>query len=100
MADDISNIQREAQTLDSLISVIAALLVIPARLEGAFSKQQLTDIVTKEVFTSAEDEEVAYWFARFITLRSNLWMIVDTAIIDSDGIIKDHHRDNRVWHSE
>jgi hypothetical protein len=56
--------------------------VVPALLEGSLSKQQLTDIVAKEVFTPAEDEEIAYWFARFITLRSNLWMIVDTVIFN------------------
>lgn len=82
MKDHNSIIQRETQALDSLISAI------PILIADAFSQQQLADIIEREIFTPSEDEEIAYWFARFITLRSSLWMIVDTAILNTGGMDK------------
>lgn len=73
-------IQREAQTLESLLRAIGPLI------SDAFPEEKLATIASRERFTPTEDEELAYWFARFVTLRSNLWMVVDTAILNTGGM--------------
>lgn len=75
-------IQREVQALESLVCSISPLI------DDALSQQQLADITQRELFTPDEDEKIAHWFARFITLRSNLWLIVDTSILNTGGMGK------------
>jgi len=75
-------IKSEAKTHDSLINSIELLL------KDAFTPHTLATIVSQQFFTPAQDEEIAYWFARFITIRANLWEIVDTALLNTGGITK------------
>jgi len=73
-------IEREAQALESLNSAIANLL------KQAMDYETLQAIVHQQCFSPAQDDEIAHWFARFITIRSNLWSVVDTAIANADGL--------------
>lgn len=82
MSEHFSIIDRETQALKSLKSSI------PVLFEDALSRTELNNIALNEIFTPAQDEQLAYWFARFITLRSNLWSVVDTAIIYTGGMHK------------
>lgn len=72
-------IASELQALESLNSAL------PKLFDDALSREQLARIVDKGVFSPAEDEEISYWFARFLTVRNNLWTIVNTAIYRTGG---------------
>jgi len=75
-------IRRQAQALQSLT------VSLPRLFEDAMSSEKLTEIVEKKFFDSAEDESIAYWFARFTTIRRNLWSIVETGIYYTGGMDK------------
>jgi len=80
--DHKSIIKREVQAHDSLISSVEQLL------KDTISQETLTSIITQQFFTPKQDEEIAYWFAKFITVRENLWEVVDTALNNTGGIRK------------
>lgn len=72
-------IEGELQALESLNAAL------PKLFKDAFGREQLNQIVEKGVFSPSEDEEISYWYARFLTVRLNLWAIVDTAIEKTGG---------------
>ena len=53
---------------------------LPVLFNDAFPKDQLSLIIKNGLFSPAEDEEISYWFARFLTVRRNLWQIVEVCI--------------------
>jgi len=67
-------IKRQTQALNSLNDAI------PVLKKDAIDSQALASIIERQMFTPAEDEQIAYWFARYLTIRSNLWDVVNTAI--------------------
>jgi len=75
-----SIIERQAVTLESLLSSL------PNLFNDSISQERLTTIINNGFFNPSEDEEFGYWFARFITIRSNLWFIVDTSINNANSI--------------
>lgn len=72
-------IERSLQTLNSLNNAL------PILLEDAMRRSQLDAIIENELFSPAEEEVLAYWFARFIDIRHNYWEIVSTAIRQTGG---------------
>ena len=73
MSEKTSLLDRELQALNSLGAEV------PLLLDDAMSRQKLDAIVKNKQFTPTEDEQIAHWFARFITIRNSYWEIVDTA---------------------
>lgn len=45
--------------------------------EDAPTRSQLDAIVARGEFRPSEDEAIGFWFARFLTIRQNLWAIID-----------------------
>ena len=72
-------IEGELQALESLNAAL------PKLFKDALGREQLNQIVEKGVFTPSEDEEMSYWYARFLTVRLNLWTIVNIAIEKTGG---------------
>ena len=73
-------IERQVQALNSLNDAI------PLLFKDAMPTDALHNIIANKLFSPSEDEAMAYWFARFITLRHNLWTIVDTALHNTADI--------------
>jgi len=67
-------IERQIKTFHSLVSSVTALL------KDAISKEHKEEIISKGYFSPQEDKEIRQWFAKFITIRINLWSVVDTSI--------------------
>ena len=59
---------------------------IPSLFKDAPSAEQLTAIKKNGFFNPAEDEHISYWFARFTTIRRNLWSIIETGINNTGGM--------------
>ena len=59
---------------------------LPILFKDAFSQEKLFQIISNGLFSPAEDEEISYWFARFLTVRRNLWQIVDLCINNAGGM--------------
>jgi len=80
--DHDSIIARQAQALDTLSASL------PTLFKDAMSTERLANIISKEIFDPSEDEEIGYWFARFTTIRRNLWSAVETGIYYTGGMDK------------
>lgn len=80
--DHDSIISRQTQALRSLTDAL------PLLFKDAMSQERLANIIKQEFFSPTEDEEIAYWFARFTTIRRNLWSIVETGIYCTGGMDK------------
>ena len=64
--------------LTSLSNDIKGLLNAAAQLaDDAPPPALLNDIVARGDFRPSEDESIGFWFARFLTARDNLWMIIN-----------------------
>ncbi len=75
-------IELELRALNSLNLALARLF------DDAMSRERLSEIASRGIFSPSEDEEIGYWFARFLTLRNNLWDIVNTTIDQTGGTRK------------
>ena len=67
-------INRQVQALESLEDAI------PNLFSDAPSKPRLEKIINDGLFSPSDNDEIAYWFARFTTIRNNLWSIIETGI--------------------
>jgi len=45
--------------------------------EDAPPRSQLDEVVARGEFRPAEDEAIGFWFARFLTVRENLWNVIN-----------------------
>ena len=45
--------------------------------DDAPPRSQLEDVVARGEFRPAEDEAIGFWFARFLTVRDNLWDVIN-----------------------
>jgi uncharacterized protein YycO len=45
--------------------------------DDAPKKAELDKIIARGKFRPAEDEAIAYWFARFLTVREDLWAVIN-----------------------
>lgn len=70
---------REAQALDSLNASIDVLE------KAAFDSKTIVQIIQAGIFTPKQDSEIAEWFARFLSLKQNLWAVLDNAIEETGG---------------
>ncbi|RBP52852.1 YiiX/YebB-like N1pC/P60 family cysteine hydrolase [Arenicella xantha] len=61
---------------------------LPQLFKDAFNTEKLAAISSEGLFSPQEDEQMGYWFARFITIRRNLWSIVEAGIQTTGGISK------------
>ena len=78
--DQQTRLDREAQALKSLNSSIEILL------KEAITKKHLQEIIDNEYFTPAENEMISFWFARFLTIRSGLWQLIDDSLSQTQSI--------------
>lgn len=76
----LANLARLAQTVSALNASL------PLLFKDAFSTEKLTAIAEQGLFTPQQDEEMGYWFARFITIRRNLWSVVESGIETTGAI--------------
>lgn len=81
-------IARQILALESLEDAI------PSLFKDAFSKQRLATIIKDGLFSPTDNDEIAYWFARFTTIRNNLWSIIEVSIHYGDGLHATHHGDD------
>ncbi|MEM8814420.1 MAG: YiiX/YebB-like N1pC/P60 family cysteine hydrolase [Pseudomonadota bacterium] len=65
-------------SIDGLISAVSQLQ------DDAPTRQTIDAIVARREFRPSEDEAVGFWFARFLTIRQNLWALIDDvrALVD------------------
>ena len=78
--DHILIIERQVIAFNTLKNAL------PILFKDAFSQEKLFQIISNGLFSPAEDEEISYWFARFLTVRRNLWQIVDLCINNAGGM--------------
>lgn len=80
--------------LGMLSDTIRSLSEAASSLENdAPTKSQLDDIVARGAFRPTEDESIAYWFARFLSIRESLWDVIDDVLTVLDkptSAIKSH----------
>ena len=71
MNDDNGILARTATRLEGLIDASAQLV------NDAPDRATLDAIIAHGEFRPAEDEAIGFWFARFLTIRDNLWTVID-----------------------
>ncbi len=64
--------------------------------EEVISKVDLDEVIKRNHLTPKEDISLKYWFAKFLTLRANLWEIVDEIESSFDSDIK-QIKTNKDW---
>jgi len=69
-------LQTLANSIEGLISATTQLQV------DAPSESQLAEIIERGDFRPSEDEEIGFWFARFLTARENLWSVINEVRIE------------------
>lgn len=79
MADHVTILDRQLQALDSLNAAL------PSLIDDAMTRQQLASIIKNKQFSPDEDERIAFWFARFITIRNSFWEIIEAANVRTGG---------------
>ncbi|MBT8142060.1 MAG: hypothetical protein HKN88_03320 [Gammaproteobacteria bacterium] len=70
---DPARIAQLSRTLASLIELV------PEVEQDAIAPQELQLIIEAKYFRPEQDERITEWFAKFLTIRGNLWDIIDTA---------------------
>ena len=73
-------IERQVITFDSLTEVL------PNLFKDAISQNRVEAIIENGFFSPIEDNEISDWFARFMTIRNNLWSIVETSLTNTGGM--------------
>ena len=74
-----TRLQTLADTVKGLIDAAALLK------EDAPTKTELQTIIDRGEFRPVEDETIGYWFARFLTIRESVWLVIDDVIEILDG---------------
>ena len=75
----VAELQTLAKTLDGLLDAAS-------RVENdAPTRAELDAIIDRGKFRPAEDEAIAYWFARFLTVREEVRSIIDDVLDVLDG---------------
>ncbi len=76
-------------TLKPLIDAMQALLLASDELEqDAPSPEKLSHIIINGLFRPSDNEQLAYWFARFLSIRSALWEVIAESIQRSSRPVK------------
>jgi hypothetical protein len=65
-------------------SVRGLLEAVASLHEDAPSTAQLKIIVKRGDFRPSEDEAIGFWFARFLTVREELWSVIDEVLVAID----------------
>jgi len=64
--------------LKTLSDTMRALIEAASQMQNdAPTKSQLEAIVERGEFRPAEDEAIGFWFARFLSIRESLWVIIE-----------------------
>ena len=66
-----TELQTLADTVSGLIDAAALLQ------DDAPKKSELQTIIDQGEFRPTENEAIAYWFARYLTIRESLWTVID-----------------------
>lgn len=80
-----NELQTLADSVEGLIDA-AALLV-----NDAPGSEELEAIIERGEFRPSEDEAIGYWFARYLTIRESLWIVINDVrgIVDADTVSDD-----------
>lgn len=68
-----------ANTLQGLIEAASLLM------DDAPTREELQAIIERGEFRPAENEAIAYWFARYLTIRENLWSLIHEVLDVLEG---------------
>ena len=83
--------------LESLAESIRGLTAASSLLQDdALSQSQLAEIVARGDFRPSDDEAIGFWFARFLTVRENLWTVIDE--VRSEIVRPTISRDSELRH--
>jgi len=64
--------------LKTLSNTMRALIEAASRMQNdAPTESQLAAIVERGEFRPAEDEAIGFWFARFLSIRESLWVVIE-----------------------
>jgi len=78
--------------LETLSDTMRGLIEAASQLQSdAPSESQLAAIVERGEFRPAEDEAIGFWFARFLSVRESLWIVIEDAQAELDK--KTEHQD-------
>ena len=80
MMDHRSIIKYEVNAFKTLTDELEGLL------QDALTKESLDRIIKNGIFSPAEDEQISYWFARYLTVHSNFWQTVEISIQNAGGM--------------
>lgn len=58
-------------------TVVSLMEAVPQLEATAMSADDLQEIVARGFFRPSDDEEIAHWFARFLTQREALWAVIN-----------------------
>ena len=85
-------IEREIQAISNLNASIDVLE------DAAFDQETIDNIIQAKIFTPEQDRVLADWFARFLSLKQNIWAVLDNAIEVTGGVSKvENGLDDKVW---
>jgi uncharacterized protein YycO len=75
---------------DTLSNTMKGLILAAEELErDAMSPSALQAIIRRGDFRPEEDEEIGYWFARFISVRESLWDVIEDVLQVLDKSVSD-----------
>jgi hypothetical protein len=86
-----TKLQALADTVQGLIEAATLLK------DDAPTSLELKAIIERGEFRPAEDEAIGYWFARFLTIRENLWSIIDDVRIRLAGTKSSTEQEHRYF---
>jgi len=74
-----TRLQTLADTVKGLIEAASLLK------DDAPTESELQTIISRGKFRPMEDEAIAYWFARYLTVRESLWPVIDDVVEILEG---------------
>ena len=74
-----TRLQTLADTVKGLIEAASLLK------DDAPTESELQRIISRGKFRPMEDEAIAYWFARYLTVRESLWPVIDDVVEILEG---------------
>ena len=68
-------------TIKSLANTLCSIepLLLELDEEAKSAKPELQEIIDAAYFKPGQDERIKFWFVKFLTMRENLWQIIDEA---------------------
>jgi len=90
MLDNSTTLATQASTLTSLITPVDELLADDSVV------QLIPGVIERGLLRPAEDETLAHWYAKYLSLRGELWSIIET-VDDMAGVPLTGIRSDEQW---